>query len=240
MANWSARHNGADTGCASLRSSAQKADAIYLAPDPDREGEAIAWHVAQELGVDGKKIHRILFNEITKKAVSAAVRKSRSIDMHLVNAQQARRIMDRLVGYKVSPILWRTLYSGLSAGRVQSVALRLICEREELIEKFVPQEYWSIAANLRGKEGSPFIALLATIDGHKTVVPDQAGAEKIVELLRDKPFAVSQVEHQKQSRHPPPPFITSSLQQDAAPVVLLHVLQKLVKTHLFSTLPISN
>jgi len=199
-----------------LKTSARKAEAIYLAPDPDREGEAIAWHVAQVLGVDGKKIHRILFNEVTKRAVSAAVKHPRAIDMSLVNAQQARRIMDRLVGYKVSPFLWRTLYRGLSAGRVQSVALRLICEREERIEQFVPQEYWSIAANLRGKEGGPFVALLATIDGHKAAVPDQAEAERIVELLREKSFTVTKVEHQKQSRHPPPPFITSSLQQDAA------------------------
>jgi DNA topoisomerase-1 len=206
-----------------LRTSAKKADAIFLAPDPDREGEAIAWHVAQELGVEQEKIHRILFNEITKKAVSAAVQEPRSIDMRLVNAQQARRIMDRLVGYKVSPFLWRTLYSGLSAGRVQSVALRLVCEREELIEKFVPQEYWSIAANLKGKEGGPFVALLATIDGQKAVIPDQDRARAIVEFLQDKPFTVIKVEQKQQTKNPPPPFITSSLQQDAARALRFNV-----------------
>jgi len=206
-----------------LRTSAEKAEAIYLAPDPDREGEAIAWHVAQELRVGQERIHRVLFNEVTKKAVSAAVRQPRSIDMHLVNAQQARRIMDRLVGYKVSPFLWRTLYSGLSAGRVQSVALRLVCEREELIEKFVPQEYWSISADLKGKEGESFIALLATIDGHKVVIPNHEKAQSIVELLQGKSFIVAKVEHQKQTKNPPPPFITSSLQQDAARALRFNV-----------------
>jgi DNA topoisomerase-1 len=206
-----------------LRTAAKKADAIYLAPDPDREGEAIAWHVAQELAVDEKKIHRILFNEITKKAISTAVQKPRSINMDLVNAQQARRIMDRLVGYKVSPFLWRTMYRGLSAGRVQSVALRLISEREELIEKFVAQEYWSIAANLQGKEGEAFIALLATIDGKKVVVSDQKQAGHIVEMLKSKPFTVAGVDRKQQKRNPLPPFITSSLQQDAARALRFNV-----------------
>ncbi len=206
-----------------LRTSAKKADAIYLAPDPDREGEAIAWHVAQELGVAGKTIHRILFNEITQKAVSTAVQKPRSINMDLVNAQQARRIMDRLVGYKVSPFLWRTMYRGLSAGRVQSVALRLISEREELIEKFVAQEYWSIAANLQGKEEEAFVALLATIDGKKAVVSDQKQAGYIVEMLKSKPFTVAGVERKEQKRNSLPPFITSSLQQDAARALRFNV-----------------
>ncbi len=199
-----------------LRSSAQKAETVYLAPDPDREGEAIAWHVAQELGVDDHKIHRIRFNEITQKAISTAVREPQPIDMHLVDAQQARRIMDRLVGYKVSPFLWRTLYSGLSAGRVQSVALRLLCEREELIENFIPQEYWTIAAQLRGKKGDPFIAVLAAIEGKKAVIPDQGRAASIVDLLKDKPFTVTEVKRQQQAKNPGPPFVTSTLQQDAA------------------------
>jgi DNA topoisomerase-1 len=199
-----------------LKSSAKKAEAVYLAPDPDREGEAIAWHVAQVLGVDQDKVHRILFNEITRKAITSAVQNPRKIDMSLVNAQQARRIMDRLVGYKVSPFLWRTLYSGLSAGRVQSVALRLICEREDIIVNFVPQEYWSITAKLQGEENGPFEAQLATIDGHKVDIKDQHGAEEIVAALQGKDFTVASVKSKKQKKNPPPPFITSSLQQDAA------------------------
>jgi len=171
-----------------LKASAKKAEAIYLAPDPDREGEAIAWHVAQVLGVDQERVHRILFNEITKKAITTAVQNPLEIDMSLVNAQQARRIMDRLLGYKVSPFLWRTLYSGLSAGRVQSVALRLICEREEAIVSFVPQEYWSITAGLQGEKDEPFEAQLATIDGSKVDIKDQKSAEEIVAALQGKDF----------------------------------------------------
>jgi DNA topoisomerase-1 len=211
-----------------LKEAAKKAEIIYLAPDPDREGEAIAWHVSQELGVDGKKVHRILFNEITKRAISEAVQHPRDIDMSLVNAQQARRIMDRLVGYQVSPFLWRTLYSGLSAGRVQSVALRLICEREDLIEKFVPQEYWSIDAKLQGKQGDPFEAQLVTVKGEKVHIPDDKTARDIVAVLNDKPFQIEKIQQKDQRRHSPAPFITSTLQQQAARALRFRVQKTMV------------
>jgi DNA topoisomerase-1 len=199
-----------------LKASAQQVDAIYLAADPDREGEAIAWHVAQELEGDGRKVYRILFNEITQKSISAAMQQPGPIDMSRVNAQQARRIMDRLVGYQVSPFLWRTLYRGLSAGRVQSVALRLICDREDLIDAFVPREYWSIEAILKTHQGEPFTAQLAAIDGKKAVVENGAAAQKIIQHLEGKSFVVTEVTTKDSRRNPPPPFITSTLQQQAA------------------------
>jgi len=136
---------------AELKSAAKDATDIYIATDPDREGEAIGWHLAEELGTKRKKIHRLMFNEITKKAVQEAMKHPGAIDMKMVDAQQARRVLDRLVGYKISPILWDKVRRGLSAGRVQSVALKLICDREQLIGKFVPEEYWHLFASLSGK-----------------------------------------------------------------------------------------
>jgi len=211
-----------------LKASAQKVQAVYLAADPDREGEAIAWHVAQELEGDGRKIFRIRFNEITQRSIVAAMEQPDAIDMSRVNAQQARRIMDRLVGYQVSPFLWRTLYRGLSAGRVQSVALRLICEREALIEAFEPREYWSIEALLQGNQGQPFAAQLAIIGGKKAVVENESAAREIIASLNGKPFVVADIEQKDQKRHPPPPFITSTLQQQAARALRFRVQKTMV------------
>src|SRR5262249_23729407 len=159
-----------------LKKAAKRAKAVYLATDPDREGEAIAWHVADQLETSAP-LHRVLFHEITKDAVKEAMAKPGRIDDRLVNAKQARRILDRLVGYKASPILWQSIKTGLSAGRVQTVALRLIVEREREIRAFKPVEYWSIAAEC-AKKGQPFTAELKKIDGHNPELPNEASATK--------------------------------------------------------------
>jgi len=193
-----------------LKTAAGKAQKVYLAPDPDREGEAIAWHLSQLL--DGaEKTKRIEFNEITKTAVTEAVKHPRTLDLNRVNAQQARRILDRLVGYKLSPLLWKKVRKGLSAGRVQSVAVRLICEREKAIQEFKPQEYWSILAHL-SKAESPFTAKYLS----KEIIPDQKTAEKIKSECEKAEFVVSEAIKKEQKRNPAPPFITSTLQQEAA------------------------
>src|SRR5512132_1407816 len=153
-----------------LKAAAKKADTIYIASDPDREGEAIGWHVVNLLAKDTSKVKRILFHEITKNAVRKAITQPREIDLDKVNAQQARRVLDRLVGYKVSPFLWRTLRRGLSAGRVQTVALRLISEREEEIERFTPQEYWTIEACLARATGEEVACRLVTLDGQRAAI----------------------------------------------------------------------
>jgi DNA topoisomerase-1 len=199
-----------------LKSEAKKAKAVYLAPDPDREGEAIAWHIAQEIEKVNPKIYRASFNEITKEAVLAGINKAGQIDMNKVNAQQARRILDRLVGYKVSPILGKTIYRGLSAGRVQSVALRMICEREKQIDDFVPQEYWSITAILETDKKESFSAKLVKIDGKDFEIATQKDAEGIISDVKDKKFVVANVTKEERKRFPSPPYITSTLQQDAA------------------------
>ena len=209
-----------------LKQAAAKAKAVYLAPDPDREGEAIAWHLAEALGESrGKKepipIHRLSFNEITARAVQAALDHPREIDLNLVNAQQARRVLDRLVGYKVSPFLWQTVRYGLSAGRVQSVALRLICERESEILAFVPQEYWTIEAELKTKRGETFRASLYRVDGNRVGTSqegerlDEANAKSMAADLETKALAVQDVKEQERRRNPSPPFITSTLQQES-------------------------
>ena len=208
-----------------LKQAAAKAKAVYLAPDPDREGEAIAWHLADALGESRKKepvpIHRLSFNEITARAVQAALDHPRDIDMNLVNAQQARRVLDRLVGYKVSPFLWQTVRYGLSAGRVQSVALRLICERESEILAFVPQEYWTIEAELKTKAGDTFLASLYRVDGNRVGTSqdgerlDEATAKAMAAELEKTALAVSEVKEQERRRNPSPPFITSTLQQES-------------------------
>ena len=201
-----------------LNTLAKKADKVYLASDPDREGEAIAWHVRQVLDVDDDKIYRIEFNEITAKAVKHAVENPRSIDMPRVKAQQTRQILDRLVGYKISPVLWEKLRNyHLSAGRVQSVALRMICEREEEIEKFVPVEYWEIVANLE-KDGIAFNAELQKYKDKKLEIKSEEEAKKIVELLKDKStkFNVSKIGYRDSQRKPSAPFITSTLQREAS------------------------
>ncbi|MCK4427134.1 MAG: type I DNA topoisomerase, partial [candidate division Zixibacteria bacterium] len=199
-----------------LKSEAKKAKVVYLAPDPDREGEAIAWHIAGEIEKVNPQIYRVSFNEITKQAVLAGIKKAGKIDMSKVNAQQARRILDRLVGYKISPVLWKTIYRGLSAGRVQSVALRIICEREKRIEDFVPKEYWSITAILETFDKESFPAKLVKIDGKDFEIPTQENAEKITADLQQKKFVVSKITREKKRRFPFPPYITSTLQQDAA------------------------
>jgi DNA topoisomerase-1 len=198
-----------------LKSSASKAQMVYLAPDPDREGEAIAWHVAQQLkGV--KNITRVSFNEITKSAVTEAIEHTRDIDMNLVDAQQARRVLDRLVGYKVSPFLWKTVARGLSAGRVQSVALRIICEREAEIEAFKEEEYWEIEALLANKEKAQIISKLVKIDDAKAEIKNKEAADKIGEELKKIDFIVESVKNSEKIRKAYPPFITSTLQQEAA------------------------
>src|SRR5512144_23718 len=156
-----------------LRAAAKKADTIYIASDPDREGEAIGWHVTNLLGKDASKVRRILFHEITKNAVRKAITQPREIDMNKVNAQQARRVLDRLVGYKLSPLLWDKVRRGLSAGRVQSVAMKMIVDREEQIKAFKPDEYWTFAARLEGSVPPPFIAKLSKVDGKKADVPNE-------------------------------------------------------------------
>ena len=199
-----------------LKSRSRKAKAVYLAPDPDREGEAIAWHIAQEIEKINPNIFRASFNEITKEAVLEGVEKAGRIDMNRVNAQQARRVLDRLVGYKISPLLWKTVFKGLSAGRVQSVALRIICERDEQIEKFVPKEYWSITALLETEGNESFSAKLEKIDGKEFEIGTQKEADEVSADIRGQQFLVAQVKQEKKKRNPYPPYITSSLQQDAA------------------------
>ncbi|RMF64342.1 MAG: type I DNA topoisomerase [Calditrichaeota bacterium] len=199
-----------------LRKSAAAADKVYIATDPDREGEAIAYHLAEEMKVKKDKIHRVLFNEITEKAVKDALQNPTRIDFNKVQAQKARRVVDRLVGYKVSPVLWRTIYKGLSAGRVQSVALRLICEREEAIENFVPEEYWSITAELQGEKSAPFLSKLAKIDNQPPKLSDESAALQIVGDLKQQVFTVKDIKKRKVKRNPAPPFTTSTMQQAAA------------------------
>jgi len=210
-----------------LKGAAKKADAVYMATDPDREGEAISWHLSDALKKVNKKIKRIEFHEVTKDAVRAALRGPRDIDLNLVNAQQARRILDRLVGYQLSPLLWRKVRGGLSAGRVQSVAVRLVVDREKEIEGFVPQEYWSLIAHLQKrvqKRAQPFVAKLFEKDGVRygtpadkdvTVIRNRAEADAIVADLSGATFTVSEVRRKDQFRHPSPPFTTSTLQQEA-------------------------
>ena len=205
-----------------IQTEAKKTDAIYLAADPDREGEAICWHIAETLKSTKKPIYRVTYNEITKGAIRAAMENPGEIDQHLVDSQQARRVLDRLVGYQISPILWRNVKPGLSAGRVQSVAVRLICEREAEIEAFVPQEYWTITANLAGTTPPPFNAKLLQIGSEKGTIStygfpiDEARAEAIAEDARRKPFIVKDIKKQERKRRPVPPFITSTLQQEAS------------------------
>ncbi|MEA3254045.1 MAG: type I DNA topoisomerase, partial [Chloroflexota bacterium] len=202
-----------------IREAASKARAIYLATDPDREGEAISWHLVQAAKIDksGLPVHRIVFHEITREAVQKAFKNPRSIDMNLVNAQQARRILDRLVGYKISPLLWRKVQRGLSAGRVQSVAVRIIVDREQEIENFVPREYWSIEVELTPlKEELRFRArLVALADGSSLEVDSKEKADEISTDLEKAEYTVKSIERKQVARQPAPPFITSTLQQEA-------------------------
>lgn len=198
-----------------LKDAAKKAKKVYLAADPDREGEAIAWHLAQYLGIDTDQPIRVVFNEITKEAVKEAFKHPRRINMDLVNAQQARRILDRLVGYNISPILWKKVRKGLSAGRVQSVTVKLIIDREDEILSFVPEEYWTITSTLSA-EGKTFQAKFYGFGDEKTEIKSGAEVEEILEKIKGHPYVVQKVTKRERRRNPAPPFITSTLQQEAA------------------------
>ncbi|HTL01356.1 MAG TPA: type I DNA topoisomerase [Vicinamibacterales bacterium] len=198
-----------------LRAAAKDATDIYLATDPDREGEAIGWHLAEELGTKKKKIHRLMFNEITKKAVQEAMKHPGTIDLKMVDAQQARRVLDRLVGYKISPILWDKVRRGLSAGRVQSVALKLLCDREKEIGKFVPEEYWLLFATLAGSQPPEFEARLVRKGDEAVKVGNELESQQVLRDLEGATFIVSSVATKERKRNAAPPFITSKLQQTA-------------------------
>ena len=205
---------------ANLRKEAKKADKVYLATDPDREGEAISWHLATALKLDDKKMRRITFNEITKNAVKASLKSPRDIDMNLVDAQQARRILDRMVGYRISPVLWAKVKRGLSAGRVQSVALRLIADRESEIDAFIPQEYWSLDAILKVKgEKRPLTAKFYGTEKQKITISSKAELDQIVEAIENEEYKVTDVKKGERIRKAPLPFTTSTLQQEAAKVL---------------------
>lgn len=204
-----------------LRRAAKGKEKIYLASDPDREGEAIAWHIADQIGKDHKRFHRVLINEITRKAVQEAIAHPQELDRNKFEAQIARRILDRLVGYQISPILWKKVRRGLSAGRVQSVAVRLVCEREKDIRAFVPQEYWSLTALLEGRVPPSFGARLVEwqgekIDNKKFRIENEAVIQEITRSLEGLPWAITEVEQKERRRFPTPPFVTSKLQQEAA------------------------
>lgn len=200
-----------------LREDAKKADKVFLATDPDREGEAIAWHLAHILGLDPEDVCRIEFNEITKNAIVNALKHPRRIDYNRVHAQQARRILDRIVGYKLSPLLWRKIRKGLSAGRVQSVAVHLICAREREIQNFISEEYWTITANLRKDQKSKeFAAQLIKRGKEKLRITKEADAKSILQQLASVPFEVLEMRRKERKRNPAAPFITSTLQQEAA------------------------
>ena len=199
-----------------LRTAAKGAERIFLAADPDREGEAICQHLKEILDDHKGEVFRVLFNEITPKAIRAAMEKPGRINQHIVDAQQARRILDRLVGYQISPLLWDKVRRGISAGRVQTVALRMIVEREREILAFTPEEYWSIIAKLEGREPPPFSARLVKIKGKIAEVKNQAEADHILEVVKKSEFLVESVVTKEKKRNPVPPFTTSKLQQDAA------------------------
>src|SRR5260221_4122244 len=196
-----------------LRAAAKKAGIVYIASDPDREGEAIGWHVMNLLGGDAKKVRRILFHEITKNAVRKAIDQPGEIDMNKVNAQQARRVLDRLVGYKLSPLLWDKVRRGLSAGRVQSVAMKMIADREEAIKAFVPEEYWSFAAKLAAGVPPQFIAKLTKVDGKKADVANEQDARVIETAIKSGSYRVAAVVKKERKQSAAPPFITSTLQR---------------------------
>jgi len=198
-----------------LKTMAASTQKVYIATDPDREGEAIAWHIADEIKPHNDHISRVLFNEITKSGIEEAMRHPAKIDEKLVNAQQARRVLDRIVGYKVSPFLWSVVRRGTSAGRVQSVALRLVCEREAAIEAFVAQEYWSIRAKVE-KQGDAFMSVLHSIDGKKPLLDTEHTTKTFVDDIRRKDFVIKDIRKRETRRNPSPPFTTSSLQQEAS------------------------
>ena len=202
---------------ANLRKEVKKADKVYLATDPDREGEAISWHLTKALKLDDKKVYRITFNEITKSAVKASLKNARELDMDLVDAQQARRALDRIVGYKISPLLWKKVKRGLSAGRVQSVALRIIADREEEINSFIPEEYWNLDAIFRVKgEKKPLTAKFYGKNDEKITIQNEDQLKEILKDLEDETYKVTDVKKSERSRKAPLPFTTSTLQQEAS------------------------
>ena len=202
---------------ANLRKEVKKADKVYLATDPDREGEAISWHLASALKLGDKDAKRITFNEITKNAVKASLKNPREIDMNLVDAQQARRVLDRMVGYKISPVLWAKVKRGLSAGRVQSVALRIICDREEEINAFIPEEYWTIDATLNVKgEKKPLVAKFYGDENGKIQIHNQSELDAILKEIESCEYKVLEVKKGERTKKPPLPFRTSTLQQEAS------------------------
>ena len=205
---------------AKLRKEAKKADKVYLATDPDREGEAISWHLSKALGLEDKKMYRITFNEITKSAVKESIKHAREIDMDLVDAQQARRMVDRMVGYRISPILWAKVKRGLSAGRVQSVALRLIADREEEINEFVPEEYWSLDAEFQVKgEKKPLTAKFYGTPEEKKEIHSREEMDQVLKALDGAEFSVTDVKKGERTKKAPLPFTTSTLQQEASKVL---------------------
>ncbi|MDF2590141.1 MAG: topoisomerase [Anaerocolumna sp.] len=200
-----------------LRKEVKKADKVYLATDPDREGEAISWHLSKTLKLDDKKTSRITFNEITKNAVKSSIKQARDIDMNLVDSQQTRRILDRMVGYSISPVLWAKVKRGLSAGRVQSVALRIICDREEEINAFVPEEYWNLEAVFHVKgDKTPLVAKFNGFGSNKTVIRTEDELKEILKNLDKAEFKVSEIKRGERQKKAPLPFTTSTLQQEAA------------------------
>src|SRR5699024_6211328 len=201
-----------------LKKLASEADMVYLATDPDREGEAIAWHLKELLDLPDDKAQRVTFNEITKNVVTESIRRPREIDQDLVDAQQARRILDRIVGYELSPLLWKKIRRGLSAGRVQSVATRMVCDREKEITEFKPQEYWSLDVKLAtANQGEiPFTARYHGENGKKRQLNSQEEVDQVVSAVERAPFSVQRVKRLDKQRSPSPPFTTSTLQQEAS------------------------
>ena len=199
----------------SLKQAAGDSADVYLAPDPDREGEAIAWHTAEILKKKGRRFHRVLFHELTQNAIHEAMKAPEQLNQNKYEAQQARRILDRLVGYQISPLLWRKVKGGLSAGRVQSVAVRIICERERAIQAFEPEEYWSITAHLEDNAPPPFTAKLVKKNGKKINIPNELTSDNIIKDLSKEKFVVEKVQKKTIKKNPLPPFITSKLQQEA-------------------------
>ena len=198
---------------AKLRKEAKKAEKIYLATDPDREGEAISWHLSKALKLEDDQIKRITFNEITKNAVKASLKEPRAINMNLVDAQQTRRILDRMVGYEISPVLWAKVKRGLSAGRVQSVALRLICDREAAIEAFIPKEYWSLDVLLDVPSSKkPLKAQFYGKDSKKLTIENETQLNEIVKAVESDKFVVKELAHKERKKKAPMPFTTSTLQ----------------------------
>ena len=198
-----------------LKNDAKSADTVFLATDPDREGEAIAWHLASVLGINEDKIKRVKFNEITKPCVKEAIKNSSKIDMNLVDAQQARRILDRIVGYKLSPVLWKNIKSGLSAGRVQSVATKMIVDRELEIRAFKPKEYWSIDVTLKAGDGKEFTAYYYGTNDKKQELKSKSATDKVLSEIQGKDFIVKSMKNSQRTKNPAPPFTTSTLQQEA-------------------------